>query len=364
LREEEGSVGVDAAALASGGTAAIEAPVPRGEDEDVDDPESSSGLQQGDGRLCVFRQGGDKQAEGPDHVQGDDGTGNDAEPAVEGVQAAAVGEDRGDGENGEDAEEEPVGSPGESFGEGEAEGANSKESEHGGPAGLWAFGWFCGCAGHGLEVAEVVDDFGRGPVLGADEFAADDAVRVDDVGFGRARGVEGVVGFLGEVEDGGDAGDVVIDDILLVGVGVGIEADGKDDNVGHAALEFDEGGKLLKAGRAPAGPEIEDDDFALMLIVAKADGLRAVVDDDGGGVFADLGGVGGAVAALEQATGNREEATGKQKRADSGQRIADRNAAFRKLLTIGTRSRHVSIIRCRSHGRVAADSLRCYSRAQ
>ena len=82
-----------------------------------------------------------------------------------------------------------------------------------------------------------------------------------------------------------------------VGVGVGVEADGEDDDVGHAALQVDEGGELFETGRAPAGPEIEDDDFALGLVLTEADGLRAVTDDDGGGVFADLGGVAGAVAA-------------------------------------------------------------------
>ena len=131
----------------------------------------------------------------------------------------------------------------------------------------------------------------------ADEFAADDAIAVDDVGFRGAGSIECGVGALREVEDGGDAGDVVIDEVLAVGVGVGVEADGEDDDVGQAALEVDEGGELFEAGRAPAGPEIEDDDFALGLILAEADRLCAVADDDGGSVFADLSGVAGPVAA-------------------------------------------------------------------
>ena len=38
--------------------------------------------------------------------------------------------------------------------------------------------------GRALEVAEVVEDLGAGPVLGADELAAEDALAIDDVGLG------------------------------------------------------------------------------------------------------------------------------------------------------------------------------------
>lgn len=48
-----------------------------------------------------------------------------------------------------------------------------------------------------LKVPDVVHDFGAGEILGTDEFAADDAVGVDDVGFGGTGGIEGVVGLLG-----------------------------------------------------------------------------------------------------------------------------------------------------------------------
>jgi hypothetical protein len=110
---------------------------------------------------------------------------------------------------------------------------------------------------------------------------------------------------------------VVIDEVLAVGVGVGVEADGEDDDVGHAALEFDERGEFFETGRAPAGPEIEDDDFALALVLAEAHGLRAVANDDGGGAFADLGGVAGAVAAQEREIEDRRQETEKQRAACS-----------------------------------------------
>ncbi len=324
MREEEGSVGVDAAALARRGTASVETPVPGGEDEDVGDPECGGGLEQDDGGVLVRGQGRDEEAEGPDHVESDDGGNDNAEDAVEGVHAAAVCEREWDAENEEDDEQEPVGTVGEGFREGEAEAADGEQGEGGGPARLgasgsfWSGGGWCVHEGRAAsEVLQIVDDLGGGPVLSADEFAADDAVAVDDVGFGGAGGVKGGVGALGEVEDGSDASDVVIDEVLAVGVGVGVEADGEDDDVGHAALEFDEGGEFFETGRAPAGPEIEDDDFALALVLAEAHGLRAVANDDGGGAFADLGGVAGAVAAQEREIEDRRQETEKQRAACS-----------------------------------------------
>jgi hypothetical protein len=67
------------------------------------------------------------------------------------------------------------------------------------------------------------------------------------------------------------------------------------------------------------------------------------VDDDGGGVLADLGGVGGAVAACE--TEHRAQSTEHSKR-------------------IREAAEHVSIIRFSHRGCPAADSFRHYSRAQ
>ncbi len=293
MREEEGAVDVDAAQLARGGTASIETPVPGSEDEDVGDPEGGSRLEQVDGLLFMCRQGGDEEAEGPDHVEGDDGGEHDAEDAVEGVHAAAAGPNDGDGEDGDHDEEEPVRADGERFREGETQAADGEEGEHGGPAGLGAGGR----VGHRSEVLEVVDDLGGGPVLGSDEFAADDAVAVDDVGFRRAGGVKGVVGLIGSVVDDGHVVEVVIDEVLAVVDGLGVKGDGDDDEVGDALLKLLHRRPLRGAVGAPAGPEIKDDDFALGLILAEADGLGAVVDDDGGGVFADLSGMGSAVAA-------------------------------------------------------------------
>ena len=48
----------------------------------------------------------------------------------------------------------------------------------------------------------------------------------------------------------------------LIGVLVDIGADGEDDDlVAHIFLQVDQGGHLLDAGRAPGGPEVQDDRF-------------------------------------------------------------------------------------------------------
>jgi len=149
-----------------------------------------------------------------------------------------------------------------------------------------------------LEAAEVVLDFGGVPVLGADEFAADDALAVDDVGFGWARGSEGEIGFVGGIEDDGHVVEMVVGDVLLVVGGVAVEGNGEDDGVGNLLLELLEGGPLGGAVRAPRSPEVEDDDFAPVL--AEADGLRSVANGEVGRRRADVGGVGSAVAAGEK----------------------------------------------------------------
>ena len=295
MREEEGAVGVDAAQFAGRGAAAVETPVPGGKDEDVGEPESAGGFEQGDGGLRVFGECRDEQAEGPDHVEGDEGAHEDAEDSVEGVEAALVGRDGGNGEHADDGKQEPVGANGEGFGEREAEASDGEERDQCGPAGLGFDVELRRSGGHGSEIAQVVDDLGCGPVLGADEFAADDAVGVDDVSFRRACGVEGVAGLVGGVVDDGHVVKIVVGEVLAVVGGLGVEGDGDDDDVGYLLLKLLQGRPLGGTVNAPAGPEIEYDDFALVLF--EADGLTTVADHDGGCAFADLGGVGGAVAA-------------------------------------------------------------------
>lgn len=74
----------------------------------------------------------------------------------------------------------------------------------------------------GLEALEVVGDLGAGPDLGSDELAAEDAIAIDDVGFGDLDGaVEGVDALVAVAN--GEEIDVVleeeaaVDGVVLIG---------------------------------------------------------------------------------------------------------------------------------------------------
>ena len=112
-----------------------------------------------------------------------------------------------------------------------------------------------------LHLCEVAHDVGIGPVLRADEFAAQDALAVDDVGFGNLDGAVERVDALVGVADG-DEIDVVLDEELVIDVGVLVHADGDDFKVGHLLMQREQAGELFDAGRTPCGPEVEHDDFA------------------------------------------------------------------------------------------------------
>jgi len=121
-----------------------------------------------------------------------------------------------------------------------------------------------------LQIFQVVHDFWVGPVLRADEFAADSALTVDDVGLGRAGGAEGEVTLLRFVVDCEQI-DVIVDKVLAIRRDVVIEIDAKNDDLRHLFLQLDQRGKLLKAWSAPGCPEAEDNHFAV--VVAEADGF-------------------------------------------------------------------------------------------
>ena len=152
------------------------------------------------------------------------------------------------------------------------------------------------------EIAEVVFDLGAGPVLRSDELTADAAGGIDDVGLGRAGGAVGKVGFLGEIEGHDHVADVVVDEELMVGVGVGVEADGQHHHSRHLLLNLHERGQLFEAGWAPGGPEIQN--HRLAAIAAQADGAALVVNGEVRGKRAYLGGMIATVAS--DSAGERE----------------------------------------------------------
>lgn len=115
-----------------------------------------------------------------------------------------------------------------------------------------------------LEFGEVIGDLGAGPVLGSDELAAEDAVSVDDVGFGDLDGaVEGIDAAIGIAD--GDEVYVMLDEESVVDLVVLVGGDGDDGELGVALFEGEQAGELFDAGSAPGGPEVEDDDVAAVL---------------------------------------------------------------------------------------------------
>lgn len=90
----------------------------------------------------------------------------------------------------------------------------------------------------GLEAPQVILNLRGVPVLRADEFAADDSPFVDDVGLGRACGSESEIGLLCAVEYDRHVVQPVVDDVLTVVLGVAIEGNGDDREIGNLLLEL------------------------------------------------------------------------------------------------------------------------------
>ena len=132
-----------------------------------------------------------------------------------------------------------------------------------------------------------------GPVRVADDLAADDALAVDDVGFRPAFSAEELGGGLAGIADRGEV-DVAADQEAAVGVGIFVDADAKDGQVGPVVVEIDQSRHLLNAWRAPCGPEVEHDDLAP--VVGQMDGSGSVGDGEVGGWLVHQVGMRAAVA--------------------------------------------------------------------
>ena len=132
-------------------------------------------------------------------------------------------------------------------------------------------------------------------MLGADDFAGDFAVAVDDVGFGDHGGAVVVFDFFHCGVREGYETYLLIQEELFVGGMVVVDAYAQDHAIarGDVLFEVVEGGSFFDAGRAPAGPEIQDDDFAVE--VGEAGGLAGEVERE---VFGGLAGDGGFALAV------------------------------------------------------------------
>ena len=120
-----------------------------------------------------------------------------------------------------------------------------------------------GLAEDGVEVG---GHFGRVPILGADDFAGDLAVAIDDVGFRVHHGAVIESRFLGRVAGGWVVNAVILEEFAVGGL-VFIDADAENNAItrGDALLKLDERGRFLNARRAPSGPEIQDHNFAAVI---------------------------------------------------------------------------------------------------
>ncbi len=145
----------------------------------------------------------------------------------------------------------------------------------------------------GLQALQEGADLGIGPVGVADHFAANDAIAVDDVGLRPSVGAVHLGHGLVGIADSGQV-DVEALEEALVSIGVLVDAHGEDGDVGALVMELDQGGSLLDAGSAPAGPEIEQNN--LTLVTGKMDGVLAVGNRKIGGFFANMRGFGAAIA--------------------------------------------------------------------
>ena len=151
-----------------------------------------------------------------------------------------------------------------------------------------------------LKRGDVGSDFRVIPVGGADELAADHAVLVDDVGFGK---LEGAVEHIGRVLGitHGEQVDVVVANELLVGAVVGVLADGENRHlVAQILLELDQRWHLFDAGRAPRRPEVEQ--HGLTPKLRQRDRLVGIGEREIGCRLVDLG------RAIAVAGGEQKEA--------------------------------------------------------
>ena len=136
-----------------------------------------------------------------------------------------------------------------------------------------------------LHPAEVFRNLGLAPVNGADKFAPNHTIAVDDITFGNLESAVHICDRRDHARIASRATfahreqiDVVIFEKLVISVGIVINADGQHGNVGSPKflLQLHQRRHFINTGRAPGSPEIQDDDLSPEL--AKGDTAVGVFD--------------------------------------------------------------------------------------
>ena len=140
-------------------------------------------------------------------------------------------------------------------------------------------------------------DLRAGPVLRADEFAADDSVAIDDVGLGPHIRMKQIGGRLLRIAYRNQI-DMAIAEKARIGVGIFINADRNYDNIGILMVELEQRRHLLDTWWTPCSPEVEQHNLAA--IVRKVDRRDAVVDREIRRFEASLGGMRASIATRKQ----------------------------------------------------------------
>ncbi len=145
-------------------------------------------------------------------------------------------------------------------------------------------------------MAEVIHDFRWPQSIGADKFAAQHALAVDDVSLGKLESPVKVVALLVGIAHGEQVHVVRLQEILVCAL-VGVNAHGQHFNAlaFHSLLHLHQGWHLFNAGRAPGGPEIQHDHLAAQFV--EADFAVAVLDGEVRGRGPDAGRAAAAVTA-------------------------------------------------------------------
>jgi hypothetical protein len=158
--------------------------------------------------------------------------------------------------------------------------------------------------GLGVQFLDVLEEAWAGEILRADQLATDDAALVDDVGFRELEAAIELVRGLVLIEDGEQAEMFLGDVVLVLGEGF-VAVDGHDLDAGHLVLEGLETGHFFDAGGTPAGPEIQDNHFALKALQVYR--VLAIADGERWGYTADLVGKSTSIAAGSEGAGEEDQ---------------------------------------------------------